>query len=189
MKPFDESTPLYFVSKFPHRPAGIVQPGKWGAEYEESYFSGRQAQGDPWLLIIELAVENERLTSHPESPSRFRSTYACASLDAAKSFTASKMWGSAAPLTIWSCKHEHPDKPKHVGTFTLFDNLRRFMSFSDAKKIAKNYWSADHSLDHAEVICESPLVLLNRVADFRPDTGWIVHPQPTVPLDSEAPKQ
>ncbi|MBS6360692.1 hypothetical protein [Burkholderia sp.] len=171
MSESQRSRTLFFVSRRPELGVGLIEPGSWSKEYDQ-YYAGRHQYGDPWMLIIEQAIEIERLTSHPDKPSRLRSSFACTTLEAAKSLTSRSMFGDSASLRLWACELVKPDAPVHVGSFRLFEKLRTAISYRDAHEIARSYWSASHPLSEQELITESPLRLTQCLYIYHPGLGW-----------------
>lgn len=124
------------------------------------------------MLVIEQAIEIERLARYPDRPSRLRSSFACTTLEVAKSLADREMFGGNSRLALWACELERQEVPVHIGTFRIFEKLRTNISYKDAHRIAHTYWSASHPTDEQELIAESPLRLTQHLYDYVPGLGW-----------------
>jgi hypothetical protein len=163
-----EHPELFFVSARPDLGAGLVKPGHWGQGYNK-YEATRTTYGDPWQLIVELAVENERLQAYAHLPSRLEGSFAFLSLETAID-VAPQLGGEA--LVLWSCELEEPGSPTHIGDFGVLHNIRRGASYLRAKELATRYWSETHSADRQELLSLSPLRLKLKLAMFDRQGGW-----------------
>ena len=161
---------LFFVSKVTHLGPGTVHPGSWVKTYD-SYKAARIGGGDPWMLVLEQAIENERLNHHPTLPSRFSCTFSCLNVEVAMSLNAPAMFGNQ-PLVIWACELANSRSRSHIGTFSIFDCLRNPVSYADVKQIAVDYWKAKHPPQTQEFISDSPLRLTRPLFEHVPNQGW-----------------
>lgn len=161
---------LFFVSKEPERGAGVINPGSWGRGYD-AYKATRMNGGDPWMLILEQAIEIERLRNHPGRPSRLNGAFAFPSLEAAMATSSPGLFGNA-PLVLWSCELVDPKAPVHKGIFLPFHQLDG-STFEQVRAYAKAYWDSGDPRHPQEVLTTSALRLTHRLFKHVPGHGWI----------------
>lgn len=161
---------LFFVSKEPHRGIGVVEPGRWGDGYN-AYSAKRFGGGDPWILIMELAIENARLAMNRNLPSRLTSAFAFLSIDAAMRMNQPGHFGDK-PMVIWRCEPIDSNAASHVGCFAPF-HLLDGKTFPQVQDFAKRYWTDVHPQEVQEFITASPLRLTQRLYENNPGSGWV----------------
>lgn len=170
-------TPLasvFYVSKTTSFARVTIPPGGWGKAYDR-YWAGRQEYGDPWQLIIELALENERLRVAPHLPSRFESNFAFP--DRASAEQLGSRLGASEGMVMWQATFTDASATIHRGRFDLFDRLTTHISYADVRNIAQTYWRSIATGGPEELVARSPLRLNRAVAFYCSHRGW-------VPLDT-----
>ncbi|EDT04118.1 hypothetical protein BamIOP4010DRAFT_2351 [Burkholderia ambifaria IOP40-10] len=159
----------YFVSRQPDLGPAVIPPGRWGRAYDD-YAATRIAGGDPWRLVIEQAVELERLRNFPDRPSRFNASFLFLSLDTAK--RASRAWSyGASPKVVWSAEPVDISCPHHLGDFTLLEDIDG-KCYADIKARACRYWRGPHHPESQEFVTSSPIRLVKRICAFTAERGW-----------------
>ncbi|KUE88907.1 hypothetical protein ASL20_09810 [Cupriavidus necator] len=164
---------LFFVSKQPELGAGVIEPGRWGRGYDV-YRATRMYGGDPWMLVLEQAIEIERLNNHPTLPSRLTGAFAFPSLEAAMSTNNPGAFGTKA-MALWKCELADPTAPLHMGFFPFFHELDG-KTFEQVRAYAKSYWGGWDPRYPPEILTASPLRLTERLYEHIPGTGWISSP-------------
>ncbi|WP_407973210.1 hypothetical protein ACJ51O_35615 (plasmid) [Burkholderia pyrrocinia] len=159
----------YFVSQQPHLGPAVLPPGRWGKGYDD-YAVTRIAGGDPWKLVIEQAVELERLQHFPDLPSRFNASFLFLSLDVAKQTSRPSCYGSS-PKVIWSAELVDISCPHHLGDFTLLEDIDG-KRYTDVKALACRYWRGPHRPQSQELVTTSPIRLIKRICAFSAQRGW-----------------
>ncbi|PRG93804.1 hypothetical protein C6T66_02270 [Burkholderia multivorans] len=146
---------LFFVSRQTHLQVPTeIQPGGWARGYSD-YRVSRMNGGDPWWIVIEQAIELERLKIDPRLPSRLRASFLFTSIDDAMQTASPHYWGKQ-PLLIWKAVISNADAPTHIGDADLFRNFEG-LSYPQICERARAYWSTEAQHPYRELITESPI--------------------------------
>lgn len=147
----------------------------------DAYRTQRVNCGDPWWLVIEQAVEIERLKLDPTLPSRWRSAYLFPTLNDAM-LTLHPQYFGMREKVIWTAEFVDKSAKTHIGNADLFNPLEN-LPYSAFVERARNYWRVPQAANHLEVIAESAVRLLVPVRVSRPDGMWypVVQHSATVP--------
>jgi hypothetical protein len=162
---------LFFVSQSPHlRSPAVINPGAWARGYD-NYAARRQNAGDPWFLILEQAIELERIATAPHLPSRWKSSFLFPSLNDAMLSASPHYWGKRGPLLLWSAEICDDTLPVHVGDADLLRDFEGF-TYPQIRARACAYWSSESQHLHRELITESPIRITKPVYSWNGQT-WL----------------
>ncbi|WP_213781775.1 hypothetical protein [Caballeronia sp. dw_276] len=160
---------LFFVSRHTHlQTATEIPPGGWARGYDD-YTVKRLNGGDPWWIVIEQAIELERLRINPQLPSRWKASFLFTSLEDAMRTATPKYWGKQQ-LLLWSAEICDPSAPRHIGDADLFRDFEG-LSYPQVCERAKAYWSTDAAHEYRELITESP-IRITQPRFFWAGQGW-----------------
>ncbi|MGH3849838.1 MAG: hypothetical protein ACRDRT_09060, partial [Pseudonocardiaceae bacterium] len=126
----------------------------WARGYSD-YTVKRLYGGDPWLIVIEQAIELERLRNDPQLPSRWKANFLFPSIEDAMQTSNPKYWGKQQ-LLLWHAEICDPSARTHIGDADLFRDFEG-LSYPQLCERAKEYWAPEATHEHRELITESAI--------------------------------